>query len=68
MIRIDFDPAKITDASRRAEWEEWSSLARAATGKVITEWETWKLKHRAWTKNPVDPPPEFKPDWDEDVW
>ncbi len=41
MIRVNFDPDKLT-GRQRAEWEEWLEDAEAATKKVIDAWEEWR--------------------------
>jgi hypothetical protein len=61
--------------SQKAEWDAWNLLAATATQSVIDKWEEWKVEWDEWKKKPQEEkakpeahPPEFKPDWDDDVW
>lgn len=67
MIKVNFDPAKLT-GHRKTEWDEWSARARAATEDIIRQWEDWKGTRREWKKKRVGKAPEFKPKFDSSIW
>jgi hypothetical protein len=61
MIRVKFDPAKLTGA-KLAWWQAWEARADAATRAVIADWETW-------LQDPTrEPGATFKPTLDATIW
>lgn len=74
MIRIDFAPDNLP-LEKKAEWDNWILRARAATDRVIAQWEQWKRDFARWknehaggNNQPAVAAPEFDPAWDDEVW
>jgi hypothetical protein len=61
MIKIEFDPAKLT-GDLKTEWDEWEKRATAATQEAIDEWEKWFV-------DPNRPPnTTFRHEFRNDIW
>jgi hypothetical protein len=54
--------------SPKAEWEGWNLLAAVATGRVIKEWEGFKVVRATWKAQPQGEEPEFDPKLEDDIW
>lgn len=67
MIRNDFNPDELPP-ERKADWDAWILKAQVATEKVIKQWEEWKDTLREWKKDRIEPPPKFRPEFDDKVW